>query len=76
MGETCCLYRRKLVIGLLAVLPEEECGVKDSEVADLIDFDLQAPSGKPVIRVRFCPWCGKPWDGKSEQRIVDIKGVS
>lgn len=72
MSGTCCQYRRKFVVGILGVLPEEQCGVADSEIADLIDFALPSPSGKPVIRFRFCPWCGKPFTPDSEIRIADI----
>lgn len=61
-------------MGILRVLSEEECGVPESELADVVRFDLSAPSGKPVISFRFCPWCGTPRDPTQETRIVDILG--
>jgi len=70
--ETCCPYRRKILVGILAVLPEEQCGVSDAEVADLIDFDMESPTGKPVIKFRFCPWCGKAMTSDSEVRITEV----
>lgn len=70
--ETCCPYRRKIVIGILAVLPEEVCGVKDSELADVVTFD-KSRNGNPIIEVRYCPWCGKPREPGSEARITDPK---
>lgn len=69
---TCCPIRRKVVVGILSVLPEEACGVPDSELADVIRFDLASPAGRPVIAFRYCPWCGKPRGAEDELRIVDI----
>lgn len=54
-----CDMRKKILIGVFAVLPESDCGVPESVLADFIDFDMNVPSGKPVVRVRFCSWCGK-----------------
>lgn len=71
--QTCCPIRRKVVVGILSVLPEEACGVPDSELADVIRFDLASPAGRPVIAFRFCPWCGKPRGAEDELRIVDIQ---
>jgi hypothetical protein len=70
--ETCCPLRRKLLVGILRVLSEDECGVGDSDLVDVMRFDLTSPTGKPVIAFRFCPWCGKPRDPHGETRIVDI----
>ncbi|MGE0712766.1 MAG: hypothetical protein AB7N76_11285 [Planctomycetota bacterium] len=69
---TCCLLRRKILVGILQVLNEEQCGVGDSELADVLRFDLSSPDGKPVIAFRFCPWCGAPRDPGGETRIVSI----
>lgn len=64
--------RRKVVVGILGVLQEQQCGVPDSELADFMRFDLQTPDGKPVLAFRFCPWCGAPRDPAAEVRIVDV----
>lgn|GEM_PF-3308088 len=68
---TCCRIRRKVVVGIIAVLPEDQCGVSDAELADVLDFKVKARSGKPVIAFRFCPWCGTPFKEGSERRITD-----
>ncbi len=69
---TCCLLRRKIVVGILRVFSEEECGVSDSELVDVLRFDLATPSGKPVLAFRFCPWCGEPREPGGETRIVEL----
>jgi len=73
--ETCCVYRRKVVVSVVAVLSEMQCGVPDSALADLLRWDLEADSGKPVLAVRFCPWCGTPHGPNSEVRISDLNPV-
>ncbi len=65
--------RRKVVVGILGVLPEEQCGVPDSELADFMRFDLQTPDGKPVLAFRYCPWCGTVRSAEAEVRIVDVR---
>jgi hypothetical protein len=70
-GTSCCLARRKLVVGILAVLPEEECGVSNTEIAEFIRFDLKTPKGTPVISFRYCPWCGTERALGTETRITE-----
>ncbi len=70
--STCCPLRRKIVVGIFRVFSEEECGISDSELADVMRFDLATPSGKPVLAFRFCPWCGKPREDGGETRVVDV----
>jgi hypothetical protein len=71
-ARTCCPMRRKVLVGVISVLPEAQCGVGDAELADFLRFDLQTPSGKPVIAFRFCPWCGQPRGPEDEVRIVEL----
>ena len=71
-AETCCAYRRKILVAVQGVLSEEACGVPDAVLADLLRFDLNVPSGKPVLAFRFCPWCGKVYTQDSEVRLSDI----
>ncbi len=66
----CCLLRRKIVIGILAIQPEDVCGVPDTELVNVLDFMTQTPEGKQVIAIQFCPWCGKPRRPNSETRIT------
>jgi hypothetical protein len=70
--RTCCPMRRKVVVGILGVLPEQQCGVGDAELADFLRFDLQTPDGKPVLAFRYCPWCGAARGPDTEFRIVDV----
>lgn len=70
---TCCPMRRKVVVGIIGVLPEDKSGVADSELADFMRFDLQGPDGKPVLAFRFCPWCGAARMPDAEVRIVDVR---
>ena len=65
--------RRKVVVGILGVLPEGQSGVPDSELADFMRFDLQTPDGKPVLAFRYCPWCGAARTPDAEVRIVDVR---
>ena len=69
----CCPMRRKIVVGIIKVLNEEECGVSDTELADVMRFDLETPDGKAVLAFRYCPWCGKPRSAGGETRIVDVR---
>lgn len=68
--QTCCLVRRKIVVGIIAVLPEDLCGVPDTELADVLRFDIESPCGKPVLSFLYCPWCGKPRRPGDEYRIT------
>jgi hypothetical protein len=69
---TCCSMRRKAVVGVMALLPEEVCGVSDSEMADFIVFDATGPIAEhaTVLRFRFCPWCGTPRLPGTEERVT------
>lgn len=52
-----CDLRKKIVLNITAILDESECGVPDSELVNAFDPDITGPNGKPVLRIRFCPWC-------------------
>jgi len=72
---TCCNLRRKIVVAVIAVLPEEQCGISEAEMADVIEWGIEAPSGKPVVAFRFCPWCGQARKDGDEVRITDIGNI-
>lgn len=57
--ECACKLREKIVINITQVLDETVCGVPDSALVDILDFELNGPKGQPVLRIRYCPWCGK-----------------
>ena len=68
--ETCCQMRRKVVVGILAVVPEETCGISDIDMGPFIRFDIKSPTGSPVIAFLYCPWCGKQRGENTEARIT------
>ena len=57
----CCRLRQKIIVNGFFTLPEETCGIPDSEIADVLTFD-KSPRGRPVVAFRYCPWCGKHWE--------------
>lgn len=60
MTSYCCAMREKFLIGIVA----ENAEVKTpTDAADFIDFDLRRRDGKPVIKIRYCPFCGKDASG-------------
>lgn len=57
MSETyCCPMRARFLLGI--VLENLEAP-EPVDVIDFLDFDQKTPSGKPVLRIKFCPFCGK-----------------
>lgn len=66
-----CNIRKKVAVGILGVLPQEICGISDSELADFMRFDLAGPNGEPVLAFRFCPWCSHPI--QKEERITHVQ---
>lgn len=70
--KTCsCNMRKKIALGILGVLPEELCGVSDSDLADFMSFDKSGPNGEPVLALRFCPWCSHSI--AKEERITHVQ---
>lgn len=57
----CCQMRARFIVGLLA---EDTRFPVPTDAADFIDFSESSPSGKPVIRIRFCPFCAAKIDGQ------------
>ncbi len=77
--KTCCQMRRKVVLLLGPVLPQNVCGVPDSELADFLRFDITGPQNQngqsmPVLATRFCPWCGTRRNDNDETRVTAITG--
>lgn len=64
-----CVMRRKIALTPFNI-PEEFCGVKDSEVADIATFTT-SPLGRPMVIFNFCPWCGAKWHpmGKTHEMV-------
>lgn len=57
MANYCCPMREKFLLGIVAENPEVPT---PSDAVDFIDFDAKREDGKPVLRIKFCPFCGKP----------------
>lgn len=55
MGSYCCLMRQKFLIGIV----KEDTTVKSpADVLDFMDFDNVAADGRPILRIKWCPFCG------------------
>lgn len=58
--EFCCKMREKYMVSIVA----ENAAVKEpAEVLDFMDFDVKTDDGRPIIRIKFCPFCGRPVAG-------------
>ena len=53
----CCAMRSKFILAIVGDRKEVPYPV---DVVDFQDFDNALPDGTPVLRIRFCPFCGKP----------------
>lgn len=62
MAKLCCDLRKKIIITIFKIQSEAECGIGDIALVDAVDFELKTPCGRPVLRINYCPWCGKPVD--------------
>lgn len=65
----CCGMRRRFLIGLMMEFVKEP---KPPELVNFLDWDRKGPTDKPVIKIKFCPFCGKEIFGKDPDRIGDV----
>ncbi len=74
--KNCCDLRRKVLIGVVAVLPESQCGIPDSALLDVTTFGLndlgETDKGTPILHVRFCAWCGEPRAPGDEVHVTEV----
>lgn len=56
----CCKMREKYLIGIVS---EDTSLPTPVDAVDFTDFDVRAGDGRPVLRAKFCPFCGKAIDG-------------
>lgn len=58
MGDEsyCCKMREKFLLGIIG---ERSDIPTPTEAVDFIDFDAQREDKKPVLMIKFCPFCGK-----------------
>ncbi len=52
-----CVYRKHIDISITAINLTED--FTDLDLMPVLDFSLKGPKGQPVLKIRFCPWCGK-----------------
>lgn len=70
MSSFCCKMREKYLIAIVADNPTVPHPV---EAVDFTDFDRKSSDGKPVLVIKFCPFCGKPVAGP--KRVLGEEGV-
>lgn len=51
----CCEMRRRFLISIVGEFLEAP---KPKDLVDFLDFDQKDQEGKPIIRIKFCPFCG------------------
>ena len=56
----CCKMREKFLVGIIAENPQLPTPV---DAADFMDYDAKADDDRPILRIKFCPFCGKPIAG-------------
>ncbi len=56
----CCKMREKFLLGIVAERPDLPTPV---DAADFMDFDAKTEDDRPVLRIKFCPFCGKTITG-------------
>ena len=68
---SCCEARKKIIVKIAQILPEEVCGVGDSSLADFLNHDTNSPGGLPILMFQFCPWCGRARDPNGQTRVTE-----
>lgn len=68
-GEWCCPMRQKYLMGIVGEVTELPT---PSEVVDFLDFDKTTTGGAPLLRTRFCPWCGKAMGPDAPRHETDF----
>lgn len=50
----CCKMRSRFLVGITGLNPEE------NDPIEIMDFVVEyCPEGKPVLGIKFCPFCGE-----------------
>lgn len=63
----CCKMRAKFLIGIIADNPSMPI---PTEAGEFMDFDSKDALGRPIVRIRFCPFCGAKDVGRL--RVLDM----
>jgi len=56
----CCAMREKFLIGIIAERANLPTPI---DAADFMDFEHVDGEGRPILRIKYCPFCGKPING-------------
>jgi hypothetical protein len=64
-SKYCCLMRRHFIFGIIGERAGEDAPV------DTADFIVQWEP-KPIIGIKFCPFCGKAIDASQEMRVTGL----
>jgi hypothetical protein len=64
----CCKMREKFVVGIIGVNADVPEPV---DLIDFLDFDVKTPGGRPILHIRFCPFCGKSVPREATKRVVE-----
>lgn len=56
---------------ILGVVGEDTRAPEPVDVVDYLDFDVRLPNGKPILRIKWCPFCGCRVDWTKPLRIID-----
>ena len=63
----CCKMRQRFLVGIIA---EDASIPMPYAVQDFVDYSCQSPEGKPVLKIRYCPFCGKGIGSNDTVRLV------
>lgn len=53
---------------VMAIVAENVDAPTPVDVVDFQDFETQTPDGRPILRIKYCPFCGKTPTGP--ERVV------
>ncbi len=56
----CCAMRQKYLLGIVR---EDTSLPTPADALDFMDFDKHAGDGRPLLLIKYCPFCGKPIEG-------------
>jgi len=69
VSRFCCPMRARFIVGPVGIRLDQPEPV---DVADFIlDWRADTPGAKPVIAIRFCPFCGREIHHKERRDIVE-----
>jgi hypothetical protein len=67
----CCPLRARFIV---AIVGEAVCYPLPVDVVGYMDFDHRSPIGTPILKARFCMWCGKQITASAPVHKFDFTG--